>query len=219
MTILLDGLIGWLQATTIFSPGIPPSYNQLIQEQATIGWDHFFQGRISTQWVELQQQYYAGFPKVRGRNGPSWSRKILIHIFTHWNKLWDTRNEDLQGKDSSTKSKAIKDQALQELESLYRFQPLVLHQDSNLFHESLDKHKMNLLTQYDSGSTPSSHLFSKAQKKPKQVTTTHANSYNLFRQRLTNRTKHIIRWQRSLYHKVSPPGPVGLHGADLDTTV
>ena len=97
MAILITGLKSWMSTTPFHQADFPPEYQTLIQEQSSIGWVQFFQGRISLRWAEIQQWHYNGFPKVRGRDGSSWSRKILHHIFTHWNKLWETRNTDLHG--------------------------------------------------------------------------------------------------------------------------
>ena len=74
--ILLGGLRSWLDDTPFLPGNFPPDYHALIEEQASIGWAHFFQGRITTKWAETQQWYYNGFPKVRGQDGHSWSRKF-----------------------------------------------------------------------------------------------------------------------------------------------
>ena len=84
---------------------IPSEYFPLIQEQKAVGWDHVFQGRITKKWAEAQQLYYDGLPRVKGRDGASWSRKILGKDFTNWNKVWDIWNEDLHGKDTTAQAK------------------------------------------------------------------------------------------------------------------
>ena len=149
--ILLGGLTNWLRQTPFTFDGFPPEYHALIQEQNNIGWVHFFQGRISTRWAETQQWHYNGFPKVKRHDGASWSRKILLLIFTHWNILWDARNEDLHGKDTATKATATKAQIIRELESLYSYKDKVLQRDTKLFYESLDEHKLlpsNIIRQW-----------------------------------------------------------------------
>ena len=119
----------------------PPDYQQLIKEQNTIGWEHIFQGRLTTQWATIQQWHYLGYPKVKGRDGQSWSRKMLLHIFDHWNTLWDSRNQDRHGKDLTTRAKAIKEQTIRELEILYSIRHTVLQRDSNLYYDNIDEHK------------------------------------------------------------------------------
>ena len=138
--ILLSGLNSWLNDTPFLTDHFPPDYQALIEEQTSIGWAHFFQGRITTRWAETQQWYYNGYPKVRGRDGSSWSRKILCHIFTHWNDLWQTRNTDLHGQDTSAKARTAKDQAIRELQQIYSLQDKVLQRDTSLFYDSFENH-------------------------------------------------------------------------------
>jgi hypothetical protein len=138
--ILLAGITSWLHSTPFQLDEYSDDYHQLIADQQSIGWNQFFQGRISRQWAILQQDYYSGFPPVKGRDGQSWSRNILIQIFTCWNSLWDTRNSDRHGKDEITKSKARKEQVTRELTLLYSYRTQVLHRDQSIFHDTLDVH-------------------------------------------------------------------------------
>ena len=82
----------------------------------------------------MQQWNDLGYPKVKGYNGPSWSRKILSRIFTHWNTLWDDRKEMCHGKDSTTRAKAANEQAI-------LMDHTVLQHDAQFFYDYLDKHK------------------------------------------------------------------------------
>ena len=139
--ILLDGIQSWLDGTPWDTSEFPIDYLTLIREQGIIGWAQVFQGRITTQWAVKQQYYYNGFPPVKGRDGSSWSRKILIHIFTCWNQLWDARNKAQHGEDQSTKAIALHDQAIRELELLYSHRHLVLPRDRKFYYDDLDNHK------------------------------------------------------------------------------
>ena len=141
LEILFDGLTSWLHSTPVPTTVFPPEYHRLLQEQTAIGWGQFFQGRVSTQWSIIQQWHYSGYPKVKGRDGQSWSRTILRHIFTHWNSLWDSRNAARHGRDSTTHAIAAKDQAIRELELLYSLRTTVLQRDTDLFYNSLEDHK------------------------------------------------------------------------------
>lgn len=140
--ILLDGLSSWLQLQPFSPDEYPEEYRQLLTEQSLIGWDHFFQGRISTQWAVLQQQYYSSFPPVKGRDGQSWSRNILCQIFTCWNQLWDARNTDRHGKDETSQSVARKEQVIRELSLLYSYRHTILHRDQSIFLDTLEEHQL-----------------------------------------------------------------------------
>jgi hypothetical protein len=77
--ILLDGLTSWLLVEPFDKSVFPVEYSTLLQEQRTIGWPQFFQGRVSSKWAQFQQEYYDGYPPIKGRDGTSWTRNILSH--------------------------------------------------------------------------------------------------------------------------------------------
>ena len=139
--ILLEGIQSWLDSIPMDITNLPNEYQDLVQEQTTIGWAHVFQARITTRWATMQQYYYNGFKPVKGRDGASWSRRILTHIFTCWNQLWDARNKAQCGEDLSTKAIAFHDQAVHELELLYGHRPLVLPRDRKFYYDDLNDHK------------------------------------------------------------------------------
>ena len=140
-TILRQGLESWLHDRLFDSDAFPPQYQKLIQEQSLIGWGQFFQGRITLEWSRLQQLHLSPLPPIKGHDGAHWSKTILTTVFNQWNTLWDARNADRHGRDSATRAKAKKDQAIIQLEALYTLRHKVLHRDRSLFHDHLDDHK------------------------------------------------------------------------------
>lgn len=64
--VIIDSLCQWKQP--INSPttaNITPSLQQLLQEQADIGWYNFLDGFLSTGWAETQVRYYVGICSQR----------------------------------------------------------------------------------------------------------------------------------------------------------
>jgi hypothetical protein len=59
MEIMLEGIIRWLTETPYptLRNGMPPQYQELHKQQATIGWDQMLYGRWSEQSRILQQQH------------------------------------------------------------------------------------------------------------------------------------------------------------------
>jgi hypothetical protein len=139
--ILVQGLTHWLSATEFDPTPFPEQYQTLLAEQHVIGWKQMFQGRVTTQWASLQQQYLSGQRYIKGQDGANWIKIILSHIFTEWNTLWDCRNKERHGEDKAGRTRSLKDQAIRELEVLYTLRPTVLHRDRALFYDDLQIHK------------------------------------------------------------------------------
>jgi hypothetical protein len=139
--ILHAGLKSWLCQEPFDATEYTGEYKELIQIQSTIGWSHFFQGRIALKWSEIQQQHYSGLPPVKGRDGSSWSRNIILYIFTQWVDLWKARNEIVHGNNASTRAEADKSQAIRELEVLYSVRKEILHRDQHIFTIPIEEHK------------------------------------------------------------------------------
>jgi hypothetical protein len=97
--------------------------------------------RKTMQWSLLQQDHYSGLKPVKGRDGASWSRLILSHIFTQWLSLWDERNKARHGQDSTTRHAAQREQVCRELDILYTYKPSVLHRDRDIFFNDINEHK------------------------------------------------------------------------------
>jgi hypothetical protein len=112
LEILVGGIQAWISSEPFDKSKFPVKYAHLLREQHTIGWSQVFQGRLSTQWALLQNENYDGFPPVRGRNGTSWSRNILCHVFSQWLLFWESRNADRHGRNATSQNIARGDQAL-----------------------------------------------------------------------------------------------------------
>ena len=139
--ILLIGLTAWLAQTPFPHAQFPASYQRLLHEQQQIGWSHIFQGRMTLQWAYTQQDHLNGLPPIKGHDGHHWTRSIIGEIFKHWNDLWDSRNGDRHGKDTTTKAQVMKTQAHVELDAAYLLRDKVLHRDRHLFHADIATHR------------------------------------------------------------------------------
>jgi hypothetical protein len=56
---MLEGIILWLAETPYPNPRheMPPQYQELHKQQATIGWDQMLYGQWSEHWKILQQHH------------------------------------------------------------------------------------------------------------------------------------------------------------------
>ena len=112
--LLFDALSGWLHHDV---PGYPflmslSSYPKevhrlILAQQNDIGWDHLFLGRFSLEWGQLQDDYYArqvNRDKTKRRTGHQWQVTIIGKLWEQWFLVWDMRNADKHGVDSTARA-------------------------------------------------------------------------------------------------------------------
>ena len=138
LAILLNGIRCWLSLLPFDEGGIPPQYQDLLDDQSSIGWYHVFTGRMSLQWSTLQDAYLRRHQiKIKGLSGAKWTRKVATIIITAWCDLWDSRNKDRHGRDAAHKKVALHEQVTREIEILYQYQTKVLQRDRTIFNLDL----------------------------------------------------------------------------------
>ena len=146
--ILLNGIREWFAITPFDAGGLPHQYLPLIQDQQVIGWYHLFLARFSKRWSSLQAYYLTSHQiKIKGLSGDSWVQHISNIIITQWLELWDSRNADRHGRDSSHKQRCLHDQVLREITILYQHKTKVLQRDHSIFGTSLEE-QSNKPTRY-----------------------------------------------------------------------
>jgi hypothetical protein len=127
MEIMLEGIIRWLTETPYPNPrhGMPPQYQELHKQQATIGWDQMLYGRWSEHWRILQHQhlYNTNISCNPRNNDIGW---ITGHTLI-WSELysaWKPRNQDRHGKEEELQHQIMFDQVKRQIRVLYLLQPL-----------------------------------------------------------------------------------------------
>jgi hypothetical protein len=63
-------------------------------QQDKLGWHLFTSGKLIHQWEYLQQQYYEQLPNCH-RNGKTWAKLAVKHIFALIQSMWHHRNQYL----------------------------------------------------------------------------------------------------------------------------
>ena len=139
--ILCNGMKSWLQKLPFDEGGIPSKYQLLLDSQRDIGWYHIFLARFTKQWSHLQSQYlHSQNIKIKGLTGDSWTKIMSTTIIILWLELWDARNKDRHGKDSTQISKLAHEQAIREITILYTYKRQVLQRDRHIFDKDLQYH-------------------------------------------------------------------------------
>ena len=95
--IIILYLTGWQTGEDIlYTP--PSALEAAVQEQNQIGWNRFFEGWLSSQWVIAQQHYYS--VTKSNKTGRRWVIAIIQNLWdTAWD-LWEHRNEVLHEKEN-----------------------------------------------------------------------------------------------------------------------
>ena len=146
LDLLLEGIQSFFDARPAnFDQHLPHRYKKALREQASIGWNNFLKGRLSKQWLHIQEDHLVGTQQRTNKiNGETWAVAIIHTMWKHWLELWESRNEDRHGKDQATRSMANQYQASREVQLLYeKYQGRIMAQDNHIFntplHEMLEK--------------------------------------------------------------------------------
>ena len=120
----------------------PNSYHPAIRAQNKIGWQHFLRGRWSTEWTSLQRHHLliTGITDNR-TSSDKWAPTLISTYWRYWLRLWQLRNEQTHGADSSEQATRKREQIHREMDQLYSLKNSVLSCDRDFFHDNLDKHK------------------------------------------------------------------------------
>jgi hypothetical protein len=70
-----------------------------IESEQNIGWNHFFQGKISKYWGRAQQQWYSTLEESeelpKSHTKTTWTRKLVAHMLHHTLSQWQEMNSIL----------------------------------------------------------------------------------------------------------------------------
>ena len=125
--LLFDSINGWLHHDNpapfhVDMSSYPSGVYRLIAQQNEIGWDHLFLGRFSREWGRLQDEYYArqvNQDKNKRRTGHRWQMAIIGKLWDQGFLVWEVRNADKHGVDSTAKARTERLEVDRSLRVLY----------------------------------------------------------------------------------------------------
>ncbi len=138
--ILREGLLCWFRTETIDPTPYSTTYQQLLHEQNSIGWNNLLRGKFSAEWNRLQQQYCISHHIPMTHSQRLWLAKLLRTMWSRIHTLWLARNADRHGRTSKAKSQASLQQAHRTIRSLYPLKDQVLTEDRDLFYDDIEAH-------------------------------------------------------------------------------
>jgi hypothetical protein len=88
----------WLETGEVNVSNYPIKYANAILSQERIGWQHFFAGKISQEWLTLQAD--SSNIKTIGKKSDCyiWGASIVKITLKYFIKLWEQRNEEVHCK-------------------------------------------------------------------------------------------------------------------------
>ena len=129
----------WIQTKTVNVSTYSVKFHKAINTQSHIGWRHIFSGKLSQEWLHLQEQN----TKVsigRKRLSYVWGASIIEVLLKHFILLWELRNEEVHGKTAEKQEHMRKTKLSESVRKLNNQKDQARPGDMCLFHEDIDEH-------------------------------------------------------------------------------
>jgi hypothetical protein len=126
----------WLETESVNISKYPTRFHQAIQSQSLIGWRHLLSGKISQEWLKLQETS----TKVtigRKRLSYVWGASLAKVLLKQFIKLWELRNEEVHGKTAELQEQIRKDKLGKVVRQLNELRDQARPSDMCLFHSDM----------------------------------------------------------------------------------
>ena len=111
-------------------------YHLAIKKQERIGFEHFFLGKISQEWLNL---YTDLEPDPSNTQRYSWGSKIIEHTLNKMIELWEIRNKEVHGETDEEIELIRKRRAIDEITCYFALKDKVCISDQTLFPDDHDE--------------------------------------------------------------------------------
>ena len=144
--LLLQALGKWTtdDGTVTTASSYPEEVQAIITQQQLIGWGQLLRGRFGTKWSEYQAQHYNRIynnTEVPGRwTGERWQVSLISLIWDKWYDMWQSRNQDLHGRDAIGRRSAERRELRRQLERIYAQRSLMEPRVQNLLMDNVEAH-------------------------------------------------------------------------------
>jgi hypothetical protein len=139
--ILLSAMEAWLNSNPPDFLTYPSLYTNLIHGQTQIGWRQLLNGRITTKWSWLQDEYLLkqGLHNKK-TTGQLWATSILSSIWEEWHLVWTIRNTVINGHDQTSRNCIQQTEAELEILAIYNNPDLLLPADQDHLFDDVKFH-------------------------------------------------------------------------------
>jgi hypothetical protein len=136
---LSTAIAEWLESGEVDVSKYPIKYANAILSQERIGWRHFFSGKVTQEWMKLQNE---STNKTAGkkREGYVWGASIVEITLTHFIQLWELRNEEVHGKTAEQQDRTRKTKLSIDARKLNELKDKARPVDMGLFHADIEEY-------------------------------------------------------------------------------
>ena len=171
--VIANCITDWMDTGTVNHTKYNNKYNTAITAQQQIGWRQLFMGKISKEWLTLQQSYKDS--QGNTRDATMWSATLIEICLRQYIELWEQRNRDVHGHNEREQAKHARTRYKEDIRTLYTLRHHVRSNDDHLFPANIDtyleKSSTNTLAQYISTNREAIlHSVKQAQKKATENT-------------------------------------------------
>jgi hypothetical protein len=137
--MLSSAIAEWLEKATEDRTKYPVKYHKAIKSQRRIGWRHLFAGKLSQEWLYLQEES-TNTTTGRKRDRYIWGASIVQILLSQYIALWELRNEEVHGKTKEHQERTRKERLRIEVSRLNSMKDNERPSDMFLFHANEDKY-------------------------------------------------------------------------------
>ena len=136
---LCTAISEWLETGIVIIDNYPPRFHAALATQTTIGWRHLFAGRLSQEWLQIQN---ITRPRTEERQNDSyiWGASIVEVTLSQYIKLWELRNEEVHGKTAEQQEQTRKSKLAVEVRKLDTWKNESRPEDMCLFHANIEEY-------------------------------------------------------------------------------
>jgi hypothetical protein len=129
----------WLESGNVDISKYPIKYATAIISQENIGWRHFFGGKISQEWLKLQDES-TNITTTKKPEGYIWGASLVETTLKKFIDLWELRNEEVHGKTIEQQESTRKQKLRTEVKKLNSMKNKARPSDMCLFHENEEEY-------------------------------------------------------------------------------
>jgi hypothetical protein len=135
---LCSAIAAWMEFGEVDISKFPIRFANAILSQERIGWRHFFAGKISQEWLQLQEN---STNKTIGKKRDCyvWGASVVEVTLTYFIKLWELRNEEVHGKSVEQQERTRKTKLSTDVRKLNAQKDKARPADMGLFHNDIEE--------------------------------------------------------------------------------